>query len=84
MRVLIIADTFAPSIDGPAYLATNTIADCEVDSANALVHAGKALYIDGKDDKSKLKMRVATAEQVAEAVDAAKAAKAAEKQAPKA
>jgi hypothetical protein len=79
MRVLIIADTFAPSIDGPAYLSTNTIADCEVDSAVALVHAGKALYVNDKDDKSKLKMRTATPEQVADAVEAAKAAKAAEK-----
>ena len=78
MRVLITADTFSPSIDGPVYLAASTLADCEIDSAHALVHAGKALYVDPKDDKSKLKQRVATKELLEAAVDSAtKAAKAA-------
>lgn len=80
MKVLITADTFCPSIDGPTFLAANTLADCETESANGLVHAGKALFVDSKDDKSKLKMHTATKDQIDAAVEAAKAAAAAAKQ----
>ena len=55
MKLLITAPTFAPSLDGPTFLGGNSFADLEEDNARAVVAAGKGLYIDGKDDKTKLR-----------------------------
>ena len=50
MKILVTQDTFAPSMDGPVFLAANTLAELETDSARGAVVAGRALYIDAKDD----------------------------------
>ncbi|MDP4300347.1 hypothetical protein [Leptothrix discophora] len=62
MKVLITADTFAPSMDGPVHLAAHTIAEMEADSARSIVNAAKGLYVDGKDDPGKTKQHTASAE----------------------
>lgn len=50
MKLLITHNTITPSMDGPTHLPGNSLADVERDNAQALVQAGKALYIDAKDD----------------------------------
>lgn len=50
MKLLITQDTFAPSMDGPVYLAANSLAELETDAARAIATANKGLYIDPKDD----------------------------------
>lgn len=79
MKVLVIQDTFVPSIDGPAFLSANTLADLEADSAHNLVKAGKGLYVDPKDDPSRIKVSTASAERIKAAQDAIEAAKKAAK-----
>jgi hypothetical protein len=74
MKILITAPTFVPSIDGPAFLDTNTIADMETDSARAVVAAGKGLYVDRKDDNTKLGQHTAPESLLKLLADAAAAA----------
>lgn len=50
MKIIVTHDTFAPSIDGPVFLAAHTLAELETDAARGAVVAGKALYVDPKDD----------------------------------
>ena len=78
MKLLITQDTFAPSIDGAAFLAANTFVDLETDSARAIVTAGKGLYVDAKDDNSKIKQNTASDARVKAVIEALEAAKAAE------
>lgn len=84
MKVLIIAPCAAPSIDGPQHLPENTLQELETDVVHAIVHAGKGLYVDQKDDPSRAKVRTAgegRIEAVRQAMKAAsKAAKAADSQ----
>lgn len=79
MKLLITAPCAAPTIDGPAHYDANTVAEFETDTAHAIVAAGKALYVDAKDDRSRTKVATATEARI-EAVRAAqKAARAAAK-----
>ena len=80
MKILITQDCAAPSLDGSVHLPANSLVEVEADTARALVHAGRALYIDPKDDLSRVKVNTAP-EAMVEAVRsgmkaAAKAAKA--------
>jgi hypothetical protein len=84
MKVLIIQDTFAPSLDGPSHLPANTLADLEADSAHAVVRATKGLYVDQKDDPTRGKQFTASDARLSAAREAAAAAKAAAKSAAKA
>jgi hypothetical protein len=84
MKLLITAPTFAPSMDGPVYLADNTFADADADTAHALVAAGKALYVDAKDDRTKRGDHPGMFTASAERVQLVSAALAAEKKAAKA
>jgi hypothetical protein len=59
MKLLMIQKCAVPTIDGPAHIAANTLVDIDVDAARALVQAGRALYIDPKDDPSRAKVSVA-------------------------
>lgn len=52
MKVFLKRDTFAPSLDGPALLEANTVADLDPDAARAAVVAGKALFVDPADDRT--------------------------------
>lgn len=70
MKLLITAPTFAPSLDGPTFLGGNSFADLEEDNARAVVAAGKGLYIDGKDDKTRGKVFTASQDRI-DAVQAA-------------
>lgn len=72
MKVLITQDTFVPSIDGPAFLPANSLADLEIDSAHGVVRAGKALYVDPKDDPGRTKQLTASDARVKAVQDAAK------------
>jgi hypothetical protein len=78
MKLLILAACFVPSMDGPQFLDANTFAEMDEDTGRATVQAGKALYVDPKDDKTRTKTFTAPSERV-QAVsqalkDAAKAA----------
>ena len=73
MKILITQDCAAPSMDGPVHLDANTLVDIEPDSARGIVAAGKGLYIDPKDDPSRVKVAPASESRV-EAVRAALAA----------
>lgn len=76
MKTVILQDTFAPSMDGPAFLPANSFADAEPDTVHALVKAGKALYVDKKDDPTRGHMLTAgdrLIEAVKAAIDAAQA-----------
>lgn len=53
MKTVILQDTFAPSMDGPTFLEANSFAEAEADTVHALVKAGKALYVDPKDDPTR-------------------------------
>lgn len=83
MKILIIAPTFVPGIDGPQLLEENTFADVDKETAGALcIQSDKALYVEKKDDPSKTKQFTAP-ESLVKAVEgalaaAAKAKKAAE------
>lgn len=70
MKTLITSDCFAPGIDGAVHLQANSVVDLESDVVRALVHAGRALYIDPKDDPSRVKQNTAPEARV-EAVRAA-------------
>lgn len=50
MKILIIHDTIAPSIDGPTFLPAHSMVDVEIDAARAICAAGKALFVEPKDD----------------------------------
>lgn len=71
MKVLITAPTFVPSLDGPQYLDANTFADMDDDSARGVVQAGKGLYCDKKDDKTRAKQFTASQDQIDAAIAAA-------------
>lgn len=78
MKILITQDTFVPAIDGAMHCTANSVVDVETDNAHATVAAGKALYVDPKDDRSRTKVHTASEARI-EAVRAAlKAAKKAE------
>jgi hypothetical protein len=81
MKILITSDTFAPSLDGPVFLSSNSFADVDKDTAAAIVHAGKALYVEPKDDPSRAKQWTASESRVKGLIDALKAADKAAKQA---
>lgn len=74
MKIFITDNTFAPSIDGPALLEANEVVDVEVDTGHALVQAGKGLYVEPKDDRSKTKGKVVSKERLQEVAAAHKAA----------
>lgn len=74
MKILITQDTFAPSLDGPQFLAANTFADVDKDGAAAIVQAGKALYVEPKDDPTRAKQYTAPESRVKALADAMKAA----------
>lgn len=74
MKILIIAATFAPSLDGPTFLDANSFVDLEEDSARGVVAAGKGLHVDSKDDKTRSKSFTAPKERVDAVVAALKAA----------
>jgi hypothetical protein len=74
MRILLTSNTFAPSMDGPVFLPENTFADMEPDSARGIVLAGKGMYVDPKDDPTKLKQHTAPEPLVRVVSDALKAA----------
>lgn len=73
MKILITQACAAPSMDGPVHLDANTLVEIETDNAHAIVAAGKGLYIDPKDDRSRTKVSTASETRV-EAVRAALAA----------
>lgn len=50
MKILIIHATIAPSMDGPTYLPPQSLVEVETDAARAICAAGKALFVDAKDD----------------------------------
>lgn len=60
MKILITVDCAAPSMDGPQHLPANTFVDLEVTSAHAVVAAGRGLYVESKDDPSRLKQFTAS------------------------
>lgn len=60
MKILIILATFVPSLDGPAFLDVNEVVDVEPDTAKNVVIAGKALFVDKKDDFTAHKQKTAT------------------------
>ena len=74
MKILITADTFAPSMDGPVFLASNSFADVDKDTAAAIVQASKALYVEPKDDPTRAKQWTAPESRVKALIDALKAA----------
>ena len=84
MKLLIIAACAVPSLDGPQHLDGNTFAELEEDSARAVVNAGKGLYVDAKDDKTRAKVFTAPKERVDAVVAALKAQEKADKAAAKA
>lgn len=75
MKVLITSATFVPSLDGPTFLDGNSFADMDEDSARGVVQAGKGLFVDKKDDKTRSKSFTASQEQIDAAVAAAAPAK---------
>ena len=90
MQALVTDATFAPSMDGPQYLEANTLVEADADTVHAMVRAGKALYVNAKDDPTRIKQFTAAEPRVQALRDAmaaaaqaakaeAKAAKAAEK-----
>ena len=75
MKILITTDTFAPSMDGAVFLAANSFADVDRDTAVAIVqNAGKALYVEPKDDPTRTKQWTAPEARIKSLVDALKAA----------
>lgn len=74
MKTLIIQDCFAPGIDGAVHLQANAVVDLDVDTVRALVHAGRALYVDPKDDPSRVKQNTASEARVEAVRSAMKAA----------
>lgn len=74
MKILITIDTFAPSLDGAVFLAANGFADVDRDTATAIVQAGKALYVDPKDDPTRTKQFTAAESRIKGLVDALRAA----------
>lgn len=74
MKILITSDTFAPSLDGAVFLGLNSFADVDKDTAGAIVQAGKALYVEPKDDPTRTKQFTATESRVKALIDALKSA----------
>jgi hypothetical protein len=74
MKLLITQDCAAPSMDGAAHLSANSVVEVEADVARGLVHAGRALYIDPKDDPSRIKASTAPEARVEAVRQALKAA----------
>lgn len=74
MKVLITQDCAAPGLDGPQHLSANSIADLEAEVVRAIVHAGRGLYVDPKDDPSKIKAQTAPEARVEAVRKALKAA----------
>lgn len=72
MKLLITQDTFAPSLDGPTFIAAHEVIDIEPDHGHSIVAAGKGLYIDAKDAKGRSPSLVASDKRL----EAAKAARA--------
>lgn len=70
MKLLIVNDCAVPTVDGPAHVAANSLIDIDVDSGHLLVQAGRAQYIEPKDDRSRSKVNTASEARV-EAVRAA-------------
>lgn len=70
MKALITQDCFAPAVDGSAHLQANDVVELDADTVRALVHAGRALYVDPKDDPSRAKARTAPESRI-EAIRAA-------------
>lgn len=64
MKTLITQDCFAPGIDGAVHLQANSVVELEVDTVRSLVHAGRALYVDPKDDPSRVKQNTAAESRV--------------------
>lgn len=86
MKILITQACAAPAMEGSDHHDANTIADLAPDIARAIVQAGKGLYVDPKDDPSKIKGATAPEARI-EAVRAAhkaaaRAAKKSEGEAP--
>jgi hypothetical protein len=79
MKLLITAACAVPSMDGPQHLEPNILVDVDTDMARALVHAGRGLYIDPKDDPSRAKVHVAPESRVEAIRQAGKAAAKAQK-----
>lgn len=74
MKILIIVACAVPSMDGPQHLEANSFAELEEDSARGVVQAGRGLYVDSKDDKTRGKSFTASKERVEAVVAALKAA----------
>lgn len=60
MKLLITQACAAPTMDGTVHLDANTLVDIEPDNGHAIVAAGKGLYIDPKDDRSRTKTSTAS------------------------
>ena len=75
MKILITQDCAAPSMDGALHLPANTLTELETDVVRAIVHAGKGLYVDPKDDPSKIKGQTASEARIEAVRRALKAAK---------
>lgn len=65
MKLLITSDCAVPSMDGPQHLPANSFVELETASAHAVVAAGRALYIDPKDDPGRTKPNTASEARVA-------------------
>lgn len=75
MKILVTIDTFAPSMDGPVFLAANSFAEVDRDTAAGIVQqAGKALYVEPKDDPTRTKQFTAPEARIKALVEALKAA----------
>lgn len=59
MKILMTSDCAVPSLDGPQHVPASTVQEFDADTVRALVHAGRGLYIDPKDDPSKAKVSTA-------------------------
>ncbi|MEY5100689.1 MAG: hypothetical protein RJA36_3408 [Pseudomonadota bacterium] len=81
MKLLITHACAAPTMDGPAHYDANTVAEFETDVAHAIVAAGKALYIEPKDDRSRTKVATASEARIEAVRSAMKAASKAAKKA---
>ncbi len=70
MKLIITNDCAVPTMDGPTHISANTLVDVDADTGHLLVQAGRAQYIDPKDDRSRAKVNTAPESRV-EAVRAA-------------
>ena len=65
MKILITQDCAAPAMEGTQHLVVNVVVELEPDTVRAIVHAGKGLYVDPKDDPSRIKSATAPEARVA-------------------